>query len=155
MCALGDDVWLAVDANERYDYTTALTMGRFFEEEMDRRGKKTGLFSSKYEALWKFYEDRHGDYSGEDKQTFLIIFGPQFARKYAEAAGEDYELQAVDILLTMIDVAHRFLQHVENRMGAIPVTPGAGEDHDPGPQDPPPVPSPARGEGDSASRSIR
>jgi L-alanine-DL-glutamate epimerase-like enolase superfamily enzyme len=31
---LGDDVWLAVDANERYDYTTALTMGRFFEEEI-------------------------------------------------------------------------------------------------------------------------
>jgi L-alanine-DL-glutamate epimerase-like enolase superfamily enzyme len=31
---LGEDVWLAVDANERYDYTTALTMGRFFEEEI-------------------------------------------------------------------------------------------------------------------------
>jgi L-talarate/galactarate dehydratase len=29
-----DDVWLAVDANERYDYTTALTMGRFYEEEI-------------------------------------------------------------------------------------------------------------------------
>jgi L-alanine-DL-glutamate epimerase-like enolase superfamily enzyme len=29
-----DDVWLAVDANERYDYTTALTMGRFYEEEV-------------------------------------------------------------------------------------------------------------------------
>ena len=32
--AWGDDVWLAVDANERYDYTTALTMGRFYEEEI-------------------------------------------------------------------------------------------------------------------------
>lgn len=32
--ALGDEVWIAVDANERYDYTTALTMGRFFEEEI-------------------------------------------------------------------------------------------------------------------------
>lgn len=31
---LGEDVWLAVDANERYDRTTALTMGRFFEEEI-------------------------------------------------------------------------------------------------------------------------
>ncbi|MBY0232540.1 MAG: mandelate racemase/muconate lactonizing enzyme family protein [Gemmataceae bacterium] len=31
---LGDDVWLAVDANERYDRATALTMGRFFEEEV-------------------------------------------------------------------------------------------------------------------------
>jgi L-alanine-DL-glutamate epimerase-like enolase superfamily enzyme len=32
--ALGDDVWLAVDANQRYDYGTALAMGRFFEEEV-------------------------------------------------------------------------------------------------------------------------
>jgi L-alanine-DL-glutamate epimerase-like enolase superfamily enzyme len=32
--ALGDDVWLGVDANERYDYATALAMGRFFEEEV-------------------------------------------------------------------------------------------------------------------------
>ncbi|MFM7148772.1 MAG: mandelate racemase/muconate lactonizing enzyme family protein [Gemmataceae bacterium] len=30
----GEEVWIAVDANERYDYTTALTMGRFFEEEI-------------------------------------------------------------------------------------------------------------------------
>jgi L-alanine-DL-glutamate epimerase-like enolase superfamily enzyme len=32
--ALGDDVWLGVDANERYDYATALAMGLFFEEEV-------------------------------------------------------------------------------------------------------------------------
>lgn len=31
---LGDDVWLAVDANERYDFATALAMGQFFEEEI-------------------------------------------------------------------------------------------------------------------------
>jgi L-alanine-DL-glutamate epimerase-like enolase superfamily enzyme len=30
----GDDVWLAVDANERYDYATALAMGHFFDEEL-------------------------------------------------------------------------------------------------------------------------
>ncbi len=29
--ALGDDVWLAVDANQRWDFVTALTMGREFE----------------------------------------------------------------------------------------------------------------------------
>ncbi len=29
-----DDIWIAVDANERYDLATALTMGRFFEEEI-------------------------------------------------------------------------------------------------------------------------
>jgi L-alanine-DL-glutamate epimerase-like enolase superfamily enzyme len=31
---LGDDVWLAVDANQRYDYSTAMAMGQFFEEEV-------------------------------------------------------------------------------------------------------------------------
>ncbi|MEJ7735502.1 MAG: type VI secretion system-associated FHA domain protein [Polyangiaceae bacterium] len=60
------------------------------EDELDKKGKKTGLFSNKYEALWKAYEVRHGDYSGEDKETFLIIFGPQFSRAYAASAGEDY-----------------------------------------------------------------
>lgn len=61
------------------------------EDEYDKRGKKSGLFSSKYEALWKEYEKRHGNYEGEDKQTFLIIFGPQFSRAYAASAGEDYK----------------------------------------------------------------
>jgi L-talarate/galactarate dehydratase len=32
--ALGEDVWLAVDAGQRYDYGTALAMGHFFEEEI-------------------------------------------------------------------------------------------------------------------------
>ncbi len=31
---LGDDVWIAVDANQRYDYSTALAMGQFYEEEI-------------------------------------------------------------------------------------------------------------------------
>jgi type VI secretion system protein ImpI len=61
------------------------------EDEFDKRGKKIGLLASKYEALWKFYEEQHGDYSGEDKQTFLIIFGPQFSKAYAASAAEDYK----------------------------------------------------------------
>ncbi len=32
--AWGDDVWLAVDANQRYDYATALALGHFFEDEI-------------------------------------------------------------------------------------------------------------------------
>lgn len=64
---------------------------RAIEEDFDKRGRRAGLFSNKFEALWKFYEDRHGDYSGEDKQTFLIIFGPQFSKAYAASAGEDYK----------------------------------------------------------------
>jgi L-alanine-DL-glutamate epimerase-like enolase superfamily enzyme len=32
--ALGDDLWLAVDGGQRYDYGTALALGHFFEEEI-------------------------------------------------------------------------------------------------------------------------
>jgi L-alanine-DL-glutamate epimerase-like enolase superfamily enzyme len=32
--AVGEDVWLGVDANQRYDFATALSMGYFFEEEI-------------------------------------------------------------------------------------------------------------------------
>ena len=31
---MGEDIWLGVDAGQRYDYATALSMGHFFEEEM-------------------------------------------------------------------------------------------------------------------------
>jgi len=31
---VGEDIWLGVDANERYDYATALIFGRFLEEEI-------------------------------------------------------------------------------------------------------------------------
>ncbi len=61
------------------------------EAELDRSGKKGGLFSNRFEELWKLYEVRHADYSGEDKETFLTIFGPQFSRAYAATAGEDYK----------------------------------------------------------------
>jgi type VI secretion system protein ImpI len=61
------------------------------EDELEKKGKKGGLFSNKYEELWRLYELRHGDYSGEDKETFLIIFGPQFSRAYAATAAEDYQ----------------------------------------------------------------
>ena len=61
------------------------------EQEYEQKGKKGGLFSSKYEALWKLYEIRHADYSGEDKETFLIIFGPQFSRAYAATTGEAFQ----------------------------------------------------------------
>lgn len=32
--ALGEDHWLGIDANQKYDYATALAMGRFFDEEI-------------------------------------------------------------------------------------------------------------------------
>lgn len=32
--ALGEDAWIAVDANQRYDFATALAMGLFYEDEI-------------------------------------------------------------------------------------------------------------------------
>jgi type VI secretion system protein ImpI len=60
------------------------------EAEYERKGKKGGLFSNKYEALWEIYRRRHGNYSGEDKEIFRKLFGPQFAAAYAAATEEDY-----------------------------------------------------------------
>ncbi len=61
------------------------------ERMYDSKGKKGGLFSNKYEGLWEAYQTVHGDYRGEDKETFLIIFGPQFSRAYAATTGEAYQ----------------------------------------------------------------
>lgn len=67
---------------------------RELEAEFDKSGKKGGLFSNRYEALWRLYEVRHADYAGEDKETFLVIFGSQFSRAYAQAAGENLQPEA-------------------------------------------------------------
>jgi type VI secretion system protein ImpI len=64
------------------------------EADFERSGKKGGLFSNRFEALWKLYEVRHADYAGEDKETFLIIFGPQFSRAYSQSTGEAYAVDA-------------------------------------------------------------
>ncbi|MEM9695949.1 MAG: type VI secretion system-associated FHA domain protein, partial [Myxococcota bacterium] len=61
------------------------------ELKYDQSGKKGGLFSNKYEGLWQTYQTVHGDYQGEDKETFLIIFGPQFSRAYAATTGEAFQ----------------------------------------------------------------
>ncbi|MCA9625095.1 MAG: FHA domain-containing protein [Myxococcales bacterium] len=61
------------------------------EQTYESKGKRGGLFSNKYEGLWEAYQTVHGDYRGEDKETFLIIFGPQFSRAYAATTGEAYQ----------------------------------------------------------------
>ena len=72
-----------------------------------------------------------------------------------KAAGKDHQIEAVEMLLAMIDVTHRLLEHVQQGVGAIPVAPGSREDDDAGPHDPPSPPSPTRGAGDSGCSSIR
>jgi type VI secretion system protein ImpI len=61
------------------------------EQRYEQTGKKGGLFSNKYEGLWQAYVTVHGDYRGEDAETFRTIFGPGFARVYAATSGEAYQ----------------------------------------------------------------
>jgi len=58
------------------------------ERKYDQKGKRGGLFSNKYEGLWEEYQTVHGDFQGEDKETFLLIFGPQFRDAYISTTGE-------------------------------------------------------------------
>jgi len=58
------------------------------ERELDgarRQGLQFGPF--RFKQLWDLYVMRHGDLSAEDKHTYGLIFGPQFAEAYAQFAG--------------------------------------------------------------------
>src|SRR5438876_383303 len=72
-------------------------------------------------------------------------------------AGQDDQLQIVQIALAMVDVAHRLAEDLADRMGTVPVTPGAREDDDPRPQECNSAarPSATRGEADSCCSSTR
>lgn len=74
------------------------------EEQLEKKGKKGGLFSNKYEELWKQYEVRHDDFASDEKSLSLIIFGPQFARAYDQSAGDEPKApgEAAKIRFTVI-----------------------------------------------------
>jgi L-alanine-DL-glutamate epimerase-like enolase superfamily enzyme len=77
--SFGEDVWLAVDANERYDYDTALRMGRFFETEIG-----TAWFE---EPLSCEDLDGHARLAGKLDLPIAggeMLFGPDEFRHYIE-----------------------------------------------------------------------
>lgn len=60
------------------------------EQEIDKPGRnRQGLHIGpfRFKQLWELYAERHADLSTEDKRTFALIFGPQFARAYAQFTG--------------------------------------------------------------------
>src|SRR5207253_2997102 len=70
-----------------------------------------------------------------------------------EAAGKDDEVEVTEVPLAIVDKANRFTQDLEERVGTIPVTPGAGKHHDTGLQEgPPPRNSASAGSGWSSMR---
>lgn len=53
-----------------------------------RKPESPGIGPYRYRALWRLYEQRHGDLVAEDRHVFALLFGPQFAEAYARFHGD-------------------------------------------------------------------
>jgi type VI secretion system protein ImpI len=49
-------------------------------------GMQLGPF--RYKSLWEVYQEIYGDFAEDEKQAFMLIFGPEFVHAYSELAGE-------------------------------------------------------------------
>jgi type VI secretion system protein ImpI len=49
-------------------------------------GMQIGPF--RYKTLWELYGEIYGDFAEDEKQAFMLIFGPEFVHAYSELAGE-------------------------------------------------------------------
>src|SRR5262249_43254764 len=49
-------------------------------------GMQLGPF--RYKSLWEVYQEVYGDFAEDEKQAFMLIFGPEFVHAYTELAGE-------------------------------------------------------------------
>jgi type VI secretion system protein ImpI len=49
-------------------------------------GMQLGPF--RYKTLWELYQEIYGDFAEDEKQAFMLIFGPEFVHAYSELAGE-------------------------------------------------------------------
>ena len=56
-------------------------------------GLQIGPF--RYKQLWELYATRHSDLADEDKETFALIFGGDFARAYSQLATETQATAAI------------------------------------------------------------
>jgi type VI secretion system (T6SS) FHA protein len=49
-------------------------------------GMQLGPF--RYKTLWELYAEIYGDFAEDEKQAFMLIFGPEFVHAYTELAGD-------------------------------------------------------------------
>jgi len=49
-------------------------------------GMQLGPF--RYKTLWDLYGEIYGDFAEDEKQAFMLIFGPEFVHAYSELAGD-------------------------------------------------------------------
>jgi type VI secretion system protein len=61
-------------------------LARLAPQEIER-GVTSG-WPTRAAATWKRYIERHKEIAGEDKNITSVVFGPEFARAYAEVGGE-------------------------------------------------------------------
>jgi type VI secretion system protein len=61
-------------------------LARLAPQEIER-GVTSG-WPTRAAATWKRYVERHAEIAGEDKNITSVVFGPEFARAYAEVGGE-------------------------------------------------------------------
>jgi type VI secretion system protein ImpI len=57
-------------------------------ESIAEKKNRGGWGPFKYESLWKTFIERHSDLADEEKETFELIFGKQFAQVYAQMSKE-------------------------------------------------------------------
>lgn len=57
-----------------------------YAEDPRRRGGNSGLQIGpfRFRQLWELYAERHSDLADEEREAFGLIFGPDFARAYAQ-----------------------------------------------------------------------
>lgn len=72
------------------------TIERSFDDpKRNAGGLQIGPF--RYKQLWELYAMRHSDLADEDKETFALIFGGDFARAYSQLAADTQATQAIRI----------------------------------------------------------
>jgi type VI secretion system protein ImpI len=96
-------------------------------------GMQIGPF--RYKTLWELYAEIYGDFAEDEKQAFMLIFGPEFVHAYSELAGEAPAAGGQGAPFA----PHAFGQNVPPQPPTFPPgAPGRGPSVPPGGPTPPP-----------------
>jgi type VI secretion system protein ImpI len=96
-------------------------------------GMQLGPF--RYKTLWELYVEIYGDFAEDEKQAFMLIFGPEFVHAYSELAGE----APVGGGPGMGSAPHAFSQNVPQPPHAFPQPSGPHPPSHPASVPPPPM----------------
>jgi type VI secretion system protein ImpI len=62
------------------------------ESELGNPRRRTAMGSQlgpfRYKTLWELYAEIYGDFAEDEKQAFMLIFGPEFVHAYTELSGD-------------------------------------------------------------------